>query len=357
MKSENPGTHIRKVSVVIFAFALVIALALPFSVFSQSQPTTYTVYVGGDLPHPGGESMYMGYSPSVIVINAGDTVVWKALDGPHTVTAETLGPDGLPLFDSHPKVPFPLPPFLFGPGGFIAPGGTFVLDTGTLNPGTYGIICTIHQDSGMNGTLTITSQTAAPGAQFTVVAGVSSGNTEVEEFIPNHITVPHGTKVVFTNLSGFEVHTVVSVVTLSNGTQVLGTVFDSSPLIAPPGITMDQVPAVNAEAVALLGGAMFPMPGMDTYSYTFKNPGTYLYYCKYHSAVEKGHIAGMVGQVIVMPSSTTSSDLSNLTAQVNAASGQIAMANAFGIGGIILGLIGLITAVWALRKNSKRSTA
>lgn len=329
-------------AIVVLSLTLVIALSMPSSAFAQNSPTTHTVFVGGDLPHPGGESMYMGFSPSVMVINAGDTIVWKALDGPHTVTSENVTADGTPLFDSNPKVSFPLPPFVFGPGGFIRPGGSFVLDTSKLSPGTYGFLCTLHQDSGMNGTLTVTNQTASPGSQFTVVTGVSSGPTEVEQFLPNNIAVPWGTKVIFQNLSGFEVHTVVSVVTLPNGTQVLGTLFDSSPMIAPPGITIDQVPAVNDQGVALLGGAMAPVPGMDTFSYTFNNPGTYLYYCKYHSAVENGHIAGMVGEVIVLPASQTGSFEQ-----------QISTATTFGMGGIIIGLIGIAMAFWALRKSSK----
>jgi plastocyanin len=50
--------------------------------------------------------MYMGYNPSVIVIRAGDTVVWKALDGPHTVTSVNVTPDGKTLFDHTRKCPF-----------------------------------------------------------------------------------------------------------------------------------------------------------------------------------------------------------------------------------------------------------
>ena len=338
---ESPKTHVRILLVAIISLALALALTLPSGAFSQGPPTTHTVYVGGDLPHAGGASMYMGFSPSVVVINAGDTIVWKALDGPHTVTSESLAADGTPLFDSNPKVPYPLPPVIFGAGGFIPPGGRYILDTSTLSPGTYAILCTVHQDSGMNGTLTVTTQTAPLGSQFTVVTGVSSGNSEVLQFIPNNITVPRGTKVIFANLSGFEVHTVVSVVTLPNGTQILGTLFDSSPIIAPPGITMDQLPQVNAQAVAMLGGALLPVPGMDTFSYTFNNPGTYLYYCKYHSAVENGHVAGMVGEVIVQPSNALG------------LSQQIATATTLGIGGIILGLIGIVVAIWALKKRIK----
>ncbi len=348
MVNTSPNIQSRNLFavIVVISLTLAVALTLPSSAFSQGSPVTHTVYVGGDLPHAGGVSMYMGFSPSVIVINAGDTIVWKALDGPHTVTSESVAADGTPLIDSNPKVPYPLPPVIFGPGGFIAPGSSFVLDTSKLSPGTYGFLCTIHQDSGMNGTLTITSQTASPGSQFTVVTGVSSGTTEVEQFIPNKITVPWGTQVIFSNLSGFEVHTVVSVMTLPNGTQVLGTLFDSSPMIAPPGITMDQLPSVNAQGVAELGGAMLPIPGLDTYSYTFNNAGNYLYYCKYHSAVENGHIAGMVGEVIVLPSSATGS-----------VQQQIATATTFGTGGILMGLIGIIIALWALRKSSKSTRA
>jgi plastocyanin len=350
MRSKNVRMQKSKWIVVATILTLAMVLTLPSIVFSQKTPATYTIYVGGDLPHPGGESMYMGYNPSVMVIHAGDTIVWKALDGPHTVTSENITAGGAPLFDSNPKVSFPLPQVVFGPGGFIPPGGTYVLDTTALGPGTYVILCTLHQDSGMNATLTVTNQTAAPGAQFTVVTGVSSGNTEVEQFIPKNITVPRGTKLIFTNLSGFEVHTIVSVVTLPNGTQVLGTLFDSSPMIAPPGMTMDQVPEVNLQGISLLGGAMMPLPGMDTFNYTFNNPGTYLYYCKYHSAVENGNIAGMVGEVIVL-SNQTGPNPSSLSAQIDALSGQVGTATTLALAGITLGLIGVGVAVWATRKG------
>jgi plastocyanin len=318
-------------------------------------PRTHIVTVGGDLPSRGGngESMYMGYSPSVIVINAGDTIVWKALDGPHTVTSENLTSSGQALFDSQPKVPYPLPAFLFGPGGFIPPQGTYMLDTSNLAPGTYGVLCTLHQDANMEATLTITSQTAPQGYQFPVITGVSSGSTEVEAFNPHNITVPQGTKVLFENLSGFEPHTVLSVVTLANGTRVLGTVFDSSPMLFPPGMTWDQVPQANAAAVNQLGGAMLPVPGMDTFSYTFTNSGTYVYYCKYHSLVENGNISGMVGEVVVLQPSATNNDLIALNNQISNLSGQLITAIALGAAGIIVGVIATAIAVWSSRRNKK----
>ncbi len=340
MRSKNHRMQLRNLVVILISLTLAITLTLPSNVLSKGSPVTHMVSVGGDLPHAGGESMYMGFNPSLIVINAGDTVVWKALDGPHTVTSEEVTADGTLLFDSNPKVSFPLPALIFGPGWFIPPGGKYILDTSTLSPGTYAFLCSIHADSGMNGTLTITSDTAPAGSQFTVVTGVSSGTTEVEQFIPNDITVAKGTQVIFANLSGFEVHTVVSVVTLPSGKQVLGTLFDSSPNIAPPGTTVDQLPQVNLEGVNSLGGAMLPIPGMDTFSYTFNNPGTYLYYCKYHAAVENGNIAGMVGEVIVQPSN-----------EMGSAQQQIANAITVGIAGIVLGLIGIIIALLALMKS------
>jgi plastocyanin len=341
----------------ILLFALSISFAGSLILPGNAQmmgPETHTVTVGGDLPSRGGngESMYMGYSPSVVVINAGDTIVWKALDGPHTVTSENLTSSGQAVFDSQPKVPFPLPAFLFGPGGFIAPEQTYVLDTSNIAPGTYGILCTLHQDAHMEATLTITSQTAPPGYEFPVVTGISSGNTEVESFNPENITVPQGTKVLFENLSNFEPHTVLSVATLANGTRVLGTVFDSSPMLFPPGMTWDQVPQANDAAVNQLGGALLPAPGMDTFSHTFTNPGTYVYYCKYHSLVENGNIVGMVGEVIVLPQSTTANP-SPSNSQISSLSDQLNTAIALGAAGLILGVIAIAIGVWSARRSRK----
>ena len=101
-----------------------------------------------------------------------------------------------------------------------------------------------------------------------------------------------------------------------------------------------------------------------TYSYTFKDPGTYLYFCKYHSAVENGNIAGMVGEVIVQPAYAPSSDLQNVTSLINSVSGQVSsqigMATSIATAGVVLGIIGIIiavvTAVWAARKTKKTAS-
>jgi hypothetical protein len=109
---------------------------------------------------------------------------------------------------------------------------------------------------------------------------------------------------------------------------------------------MDNLPNVNMAAVDQLGGAMFPIPGLHTFSYTFNDPGTYLYYCKYHALVENGNIAGMVGEVLVLPQYTAASDLSNLSAQNTQLFSQLATATSLAIGGIARGIIGIMLAVW-----------
>jgi plastocyanin len=299
--------------------------------------------------------MYMSYNPSVIVIRAGDTVVWKALDGPHTVSSVNVTADGQRLFDSQPKVPFPLPAFLFGPGGLIPPGGTYTLDTSTLSPGTYDIVCTIHTDEGMKATLTVTNETAPLGSQFNVVTGYGSVTNDMDQFVPGNITVPQGTKVNFVNLSSIEAHSVASLVTLSNGTKVVGTLFDSSPIFTPPGTSLDNLPNVNMAGVQELGGAMFPIPGMDTFSYTFNDPGTYMYFCKYHSQVENGNVAGMVGEVVVLPAYGTSSDIADLNTQFSQFGGQIATATTLAAAGIILGIVGIGLAVWARQRKPQQT--
>jgi hypothetical protein len=60
----------------------------------------------------------------------------------------------------------------------------------------------------------------------------------------------------------------------------------------------------------------------------------------------------MVGEVIVLPPYAVASDLSNLSAQNAQLSGQLATATTLAIGGIALGIIGIILAVWASRRRA-----
>jgi plastocyanin len=289
----------------------------------QNAKITYVVQAGGFAP---GHELN-GYSPSVLVVRAGDMVVWKDVgDTPHTVTSMNLTAGGTPLFDSSPK--FTLTPqvaaVFFGPGGFLAPGASFVLDTETLAAGTYHYQCTLHDGVGMNGNITVLGSEAPIGATATITVGWSGGaGTEVTLFSPANIAVAHGTKVIFTNNGALEPHDVVSEFALPNGTTILGSIFDSSPNLVPPGIS--EVALNNAPPPFPVGpgGILLPVPGMNNFNYTFSQPGTFLYYCKLHSTVASGVRIGMIGEVIVLPASASSQDVASLQSQVTAAQGSI----------------------------------
>lgn len=73
----------------------------------------------------------MQFSPAVLEVHAGDTVVWKNKDPfPHTATS-----DSRPGFDS----------------GDIAAGGSWTFKA--LKPGTFSYVCTLHRT--MKGSLVV----------------------------------------------------------------------------------------------------------------------------------------------------------------------------------------------------------
>ncbi len=312
-----------KTSFVLLAASVIALMALiPFTSAAQvANKTTATVQIGASGPGTEGN----GFFPSVIVIRAGDTVVWTAAgDAPHTVTSVNVT-GGKPLFDSSPL--FELTPELaavfFGPGGFMFPGASYVVDTATLQPGTYHYQCTLHDGLGMNGTLIVTSDPAPSGAVSTVTVGWAGAGLEITLFSPSTLTVAQGTKVIFTSNAGLEPHDVVSETTLSNGTTILGTAFDSSPNLVPPGISEDALNNAPPPFPIGNGGLMVPFPGLDKFNHTFSQPGNYIYYCKLHSTVISGVRVGMVGQVIVLPAYASDQDVQTVQAQVTAAQGSI----------------------------------
>ncbi|MDE1852879.1 MAG: hypothetical protein KGI38_03920 [Thaumarchaeota archaeon] len=297
----------------------------------QSSSTTHIVLVGGSNAHLG--LLYDEYAPSTIVIRAGDTVVWKDVGGPHTVTSVNTTSTGSPLFDSSSK--FTLSPqfaaAVFGPGGYTKPGTSFVLDTSTLAPGTYKYQCTIHDMLGMVGYLTVTSATASPDETATVTMGWTQEAGEVTMFNPQNVTVAQGTHVIFQSLAGQEPHDVVSETKLSNGTVILGKYFDSSPRLVPPGISEAALVGRPPPFPIGPGGMMLPP---SNFNYTFAQPGTYLYYCKIHSSdlpmmgpMPFMHMAGMTGEVIVLPSYATQQQVDALNSQVGASENGISSLN------------------------------
>jgi plastocyanin len=320
---QKPNYRASLVLVILGVSIIFPALLAAPSIAAQSNAKTiHTVQAGGFAP---GHELN-GFTPSTLVVRAGDMVVWKDVgDAPHTVTSLNVTTAGAPLFDSSPK--FTLTPqvaaLFFGPGGFLAPGASFVLNTEGLSAGTYHYQCTLHDAIGMNGSITILSNEAPVGTTATVTVGWAGAGTEITLFSPASITVAHGTKVIFTNNGGLEPHDVVSEVTLSNGTTILGSAFDSSPHLVPPGISDTALNNAPPPFPVGPGGLLLPVPHMDSFNYTFSQPGTYIYYCKLHSALASGVPIGMVGEVIVLPAYASDQDVKSLQSQVASAQGSI----------------------------------
>ncbi len=344
---------------------LIIAASVVLVIHAQQpQSSTYTISVGGSSNLT--NRQFNGYTPSVLAIRAGDTIAWKNIGSdviPHTVTSSDINASGVPIFDSSPK--FELTPQLvgvfFGPGGFLPPGGTFVLDTSQLQPGTYKYQCTLHDALGMVGVVTVTNDVALPGATQRVVAGWNGYGAEVTLFSPSNIAVARGTQVVFQSLAGVEPHTVVSETQLSNGTVVLGSNFDSSPKLVPPGITEVGLSQAPPPFPVGPGGVLLPLPNLDKFSFTFSTPGTYQYYCKLHSVVVGGVRVGMVGEVIVLSASASAQELSTVQASVSGAqsqlssmANQVSTSNTLAYAAIAIAIILGLVAIWiSSRMRSK----
>lgn len=280
--------------------ALWILLAGLLAVSGAAAAADVEVRVGSDDPVHG--TAYLRYYPETVVVWAGDNVTWKAdSDTPHTVTAS---PPGAEKFDSSPgaDVPPELAQKWFGPGGFLMPSQSF--NHTFERPGKYVYICKIHP--GMVGTVTVTNETRdasgglpLPGAGNAsreagprwvhVAAGWGSGDTTVDRFAPDDITVPLGGTVVWTNMHSAEPHTVTG--WLAGDAPPPGSsptsqpLFDSSPNVGPPPPGFDGPQGVLAKAGA-----------NKQFTHPFASAGHYTYVCKLHP--------GMWGTVVVLEKPT-----------------------------------------------------
>ncbi len=178
-------------------------------------------------PPPGGSSTVdiidNSYRPANISVSSGTEVVWRNLDGNHTVTARDRS------FDSG------------------------IFDAGTFrrtfnNPGSFEYFCTLHPE--MVGTVTVTGSSMGedpppPEPPPTVPPGPAPpGDVRVVDnaFSPRSVTISTGSTLVWSN-AGALPHTV----TARSGA------FDSG-LVMPSG----------------------------TYRRTFNNPGSFEYFCTLH---------------------------------------------------------------------------
>jgi len=89
----------------------------------------------------------MGFFPKTIVINAGETVVWR---NSSEVTHNVVADPGRAVYAIDVKLPSGVNPF---GSGYLQPGQSF---THTFNtPGLYRYVCTLHETSGMKGVVIV----------------------------------------------------------------------------------------------------------------------------------------------------------------------------------------------------------
>ena len=260
----------------------------------------------------------LSFSPPSIVIVQGDTVRWVTDSFvPHTVTSAAG------LFDSTPQFNDTLlqqiGPILFGPGGFLLPGASF--NATFSNPGDYTYHCMIPPF--MQGTVSVTTTPAAPSEVVYVTAGWGTESKSFTSYSPRHLTVMSGATVVWTNEEIYEPHTVTS----DTG------IFDSSPNITPQALA-------GFEALPFIVKG-----GLESFSYTFTQTGTFTYFCKLHS--------GMRAAVSVL----APTDLSNVNTDISNLGTRLDMGTALSAVAIALGVIGTAISALVWRRLPKKSTA
>jgi len=255
------------------AMALLFLASLPASFAA----TTYHVKVGGQVtgvPFAKGVVWFNGFNPSSIVIHPGDTVVFDVVGGVHTVTSSETNSTGGFVYDSSPKFTPAGALSDMAPGGLLAPGSVFSLDTSNLPVGHYTFFCKIHP--GMSGTLDVTNAPTSGGEVVNAVAGYGDVTFAAQVFAPNNLTVEKGTIIRWTLLNPTEPHTITG----ANSSGKIA--WDSSPKFNPPG-----PPPVL-------------LPG-QSFTWTYNQVGTFTYFCKVHAYLIGSSWVGMVGIVHVIP--------------------------------------------------------
>lgn len=89
----------------------------------------------------------MGFMPQTIVVNAGETVVWR---NSSEVTHNVVADPGRAVYAIDVKLPSGANPF---GSGYLQPGQPFS-HTFTV-PGIYRYVCTLHETSGMKGVVIV----------------------------------------------------------------------------------------------------------------------------------------------------------------------------------------------------------
>lgn len=328
----------------------------PFTPGIVHAAQTWNVQVGADIN--GGTYTANNYYPSVLTINAGDTVTWSFPSvEPHTVTfdnghfptvfllgtQETGTPGEIDITASAIPIGFTPPSSTFDPSAQIsipveqAPPDQRTPQSLVFNqPGVYQYNCAIH-GSLMHGVVIVQSAAAqltespaqatargrgelaaataeangaaqqiAPGSTtlpsgqtaYNVLAGAEPGpNVSGMQFFPANLTIHRGDTVTFTSVDPTELHTV----TFLNGT----TEPDLFNVVAQP----NGPPKIlfNPQVVLPAGGNVFTGTGYfnsgfltgafgQSFTVTFDvPPGTYAYRCMLHG----GDPQNMMGTITV----------------------------------------------------------
>jgi plastocyanin len=320
------GTIGRPMAVVVLVWAAFIAAGS-----AQPAGRTWKVAIGGETPDHGIQAQI--FAPTLITINAGDTVTWTMAAGfDHTVSFLSGARQPPPV------VPEPGGKFLFNPlittpqggptynGKGIASSG-FLHLTGSYSltftkPGRYAYLCLLHR--GMAGTVAVlapgkklpatqadldrkgalqvksalarggsllkaTKASVVKSAKGTTyvspLAGTLSGAASVIRFLPDSLTIKAGDTVRWELRDPMELHTI----TFSGTDQPAEFITPRPQPQGPPKIYFNPKTVVRVGGLTQAGegyynsGFMaFDAPGPRTYSLTFTRPGTYTYWCVVH---------------------------------------------------------------------------
>ncbi|MEJ2359119.1 MAG: plastocyanin/azurin family copper-binding protein [Deinococcales bacterium] len=307
---------------IVWAAALV-GFALSTAAAAQSAGAqAWKVSVGGLSPDHKIDAQI--FAPSVIVVDAGDTVTWTGVG--HTVLF-TPGGARPPVIIPNPKGQGMIDnPEVFAPQGGKSYTGEGVAGSGLLTPqnqsyaltfpkpGVYRYLCGLHP--GMRGTVVVQPagtpyphtaaeyeaiakqelQAAFDGAEralaqaqkpyvlpgpggsktYEIWAGIGTSNATADLYAPATLTIHVGDTVVWTQPDVHELHSV----TFTSGAK--DTPADNAP---HGGHTYSGVEHLSS-------GLMGPD---QRYALTFTKAGTFHYFCTIHDTV------GMEGTIVVLP--------------------------------------------------------
>jgi plastocyanin len=234
------------------------------------------------------------FFPADVVVNPGDTVVWKAGNPePHSATQFPVTNSS---FDSSPALDHTSPLFRkwFGPGGFLLPTQTF--NRTFSQEGTFPYFCLLHAEEGMQGVIRVVNDTSSQGLlggasgsapqnrTWFVAAGWGSGQTVVNAFGPADLTIGVGDTVQWENMASTEPHTVTGAPANPNAPPGPGNDFtwNSSPQFDFTQIPPDWFGGPRGALSLPAPGAQEGGPPHTEYRFTFNEPGHYAYFCKIH---------------------------------------------------------------------------